>query len=109
MTTAASGIVCARVELIKTDHPALRVETPDRVERFLHAESMASVGKVILGKWSDDGQTDFELVLQGHDDLVQFRLHGHRSFHLFGWRLEFQLVNNQLLTRGPYLDSDANS
>lgn len=109
LTTPGSGIVSARVELIKGDHPALRVETPDRVERFLHAESMATVSRVVLGKWSDDEKTDFELVLKGAEDLIEFHLHGHREYHLFGWRLEFQLLKDQFLTRGPHLESDPNS
>lgn len=109
LTAPAAGIVSARVELIKSQRPELRVETPQRVERFLQTDSMAIVEKVILGKWTDEEETDFELVLKGSADSIEFYLHGHRNYHLFAWRLEFQLLDDQLLTRGPHLASEPNS
>lgn len=109
LSTAGSGIVCARVELIKSDLAELRVETPERVERFLHSESMATIEKVVLGKWTNEEDSDFELLLTGSENLIEFYLHGHRNCHLFGWRLEFQLLDGRLLTRGPHLASEPNS
>lgn len=109
LTAPGLGVVSARVELVKSDHPELRVQTPERAERFLNSESMATVEKVVLGKWASEENTDFELMLSGSENHVEFYLHGHRDYHLFGWRLEFQLLDDQLLTRGPSLASDPNS
>ncbi len=109
LTGESAGVVSARVELIKSGHPELRVETPERVERFLHHESMATVEKVVLGNWTGEDEAGFELVLSGSEDFLEFYLHGHRKFHLYGWRLEFELHENKVLTRGPHLASEPGS
>jgi len=106
LTGAGVALSVARVDVEKREIPELRLSQAQTKEQCVDAKSMASIEKTVLGKWSDEIATDFELTVEGSLDRIEFVLHGHRGYHLFGWRLDFELVNGEVIVRGPVMLDD---
>jgi hypothetical protein len=67
---------------------------------------MAAVERTVLGKWSDEVSTDFELTVEGSVDRIEFVLQGHRGYRPFGWWIDFEMVDREVIVRGPEMLDD---
>jgi hypothetical protein len=99
----------ARVEIERDDAPSLRVTrvTPD--ERLIPNRSCAHVDSVTLISWRDELPTDFELNASGTEEGLDLVLSGHRHYHLFWWRVQFEIVVDDVIIHGPFLADNPSS
>jgi hypothetical protein len=103
------GRAVARVEIEKDDSPFLRVSRLEPQERSIPSRSFAHVDSVTLTSWRDDLPTDFELNATGTEDGLDLVLSGHRHYHLFWWRVQFEIVNEEVIIHGPFLADNPSS
>jgi hypothetical protein len=110
LTGDNKALSVARIEVDKdvdkAEAPRLKLSQASAAERCVDATSMASIETAVLGKWSDEESTDFELRVEGSADRIKFVLHGHRGYHPFRWGLEFLLIDGEVIVRGPAILDD---
>jgi hypothetical protein len=108
-TARLKGRAIARVEIEKDDSPSLRISRLEPQERSIPSRSFAHVDSVTLTSWRDDLPTDFELNATGTEDGLDLVLSGHRHYHLFWWRVQFEIVNEEVIIHGPFLADNPSS
>ena len=99
----------ALIEIERSGHPALKISRVDREERALNPWSTASVEKAVIDHGRDENPTDFKLTAARKGDAVEIVLAGHCGYRLFWWRAEVELVNDEVIVRGPFLSNDPDS
>lgn len=106
LTSGNTALSVARIDVEKTELPHLRLTQAPAAERCVDAASMAALERAVLGKWSDDVSTEFELTVEGSQDRIRFVLHGHRDYHPFRWGVDFLLIDDEVIVRGPAILDD---
>jgi len=99
----------ALIEIERSGHPTLKISRVDREERALNPWSTASVEKAVIDHGRDENPTDFKLTAARKGDAVEIVLAGHCGYRLFWWRAEVELVNDEVIVRGPFLSNDPDS
>jgi len=107
--TGETATTAALIEVERSGHPALKISKVERQERALNPWSTASVEKAVIDHGRDENPTDFKLTAARKGDAVEIVLAGHCGYRLFWWRAEIELVNNEVIVRGPFLSNDPDS
>lgn len=103
------GRSVARIEVERDDSPSLKVIRVEPHERLIPSRSTANVDSVTLTSWKDEHPTDFELTASGKEDGLDLVLSGHRHYHLFWWRVQFEIVDEEVVIHGPFLADNPSS
>jgi hypothetical protein len=102
-----NGVAVARIEVEKAELPTLRVDGIPGEQRHTGTGATAIVtGKVVLAHWRDEAPTHFKLSAAGTEDCIEFVLAGDCRHRLFWWRVEFKLVNDEVVVNGPFRTDD---
>jgi hypothetical protein len=105
--SANSGTAVARVEIEHGPAPKLRVVKLDEGERFIDARAAAAIERAILATFRDDAPTHAELSARHcGDDVLEMVLSGDCRHKLFHWRVQFRVVNGEVVVHGPFLAND---
>ncbi len=103
------GRTVARVEIEKDDTPSLKVIRVEPQARLLPSRSTANVESVTLVSYKDEHPSDFELNAALSEDGLELTLSGHRHYHLFWWRAQFEVVDDEVIIHGPFLADNPSS
>ena len=93
----------------RDDSPALKVIRVEPQERLLPARSTANVDSVTLTSWKDEHPTDFELTATARNEDLDLLLSGHRHYHLFWWRVQYEIIDEEVVIHGPFLADNTSS
>jgi hypothetical protein len=104
-----TATTAALIEVERSGHPSLKISKVDPQERALNPWATASVEKAVIDHGRDENPTDFKLTAARKGDAVEIVLAGHCGYRLFWWRAEIELVNNEVIVRGPFLSNDPDS
>jgi len=106
LRSANSGTAVARVEIEHDPAPKLKVARLDEGERFIDARAAATIERAILATFRDDAPTHAELSALHHNDVLEIVLSGDCRHKLFHWRVQFRVVNGEVVFHGPFLAND---
>ncbi len=101
-----SGTAVVRVEIEHGEVPKLKVQRLDPKERFIDARAAATIEHAVLATFRDDVPTHAELSAIHRGETLELVLSGDCRHRLFHWRVQFQVVNGEVVVHGPFFAND---
>jgi hypothetical protein len=95
-----------RVEIEHGPVPKLKVARLEEGERFIDARAAATIERAILATFRDGAPTQAELSALHRNDAVEIVLSGDCRYQLFHWRVQFHVVNGEVVVHGLFVTND---